>query len=176
MRGRLRSFVVYALAVLSVACSASSRHRVLTFFFDGVPSLEAPADVRSGRTAGGEVAKSVVRIQDHGPYAAKLCDSCHEVGRGNALVVPVDRLCARCHALDLSKEFVHGPLTAGGCILCHDPHRSAYPYLLVSESGASCLRCHERRSLRAVDGHDREEQPCTACHEAHMSDRRYLLR
>lgn len=175
MSGRRRILAVCALAGLSVACSASSRHGVLTFFFDGVPTLEAPGAVEPAK-GGASAPKGVVRVREHGPYAAKLCDGCHERSRGNALVLPPDRLCGRCHVLPLGKEYVHGPLNGGGCSLCHDPHRSPNAFLLTSDSGAFCLSCHERGSLRVVDGHDRLDAACTTCHEAHMSDRKYLLR
>lgn len=177
MRARRAAAGLCALATLSVACSAPTRYRILTFFFDGVPPLDAPAAADAGREPRkAATAGPAIQVRDHGPYAAKLCDGCHETGRGNALVVPAEELCTRCHALDLRKKFVHGPITGGGCLLCHDPHHSQYPYLLVAESGVFCVRCHDRRALRRVEGHEGPDQACTACHEAHMSDREYLLR
>lgn len=177
MKGRCAAVAMCALALLPMACSGPRGHRILTFFFDGVPPLGGPAGAEAGRRPGETLAPSgAILASEHGPYAAKLCDGCHEPGRGNALLVPADQLCGRCHALDLGKKFVHGPLNAGGCLLCHDPHSSGHPYLLVAESGAFCLRCHERRSLRPVEGHGSTDEACTTCHEAHMSDRPYLLR
>jgi hypothetical protein len=38
------------------------------------------------------------------------------------------------------------------------------------------VRCHDLRALRPVDGHEAGAAACTACHDAHMSDRPYLLR
>jgi len=164
---------VAALGLLSAACS----YRTLNFFFDGVPppgsggaATVSPAEARRA------VAVAPAPGSQHGPYAAKMCDGCHVTTRGNALVVPAEELCARCHTLGLTKRFVHGPLTAGGCRLCHDPHSSANAALLISDSASFCVRCHDRRSLRPVPGHDGPDTSCTACHEAHMSDQRYLLK
>jgi predicted CXXCH cytochrome family protein len=165
------SGVVCALAVLATACS----YKTLTFFFDGVPPPASAAVQSRAPAAASEVRSSPVGSL-HGPYAAKQCDGCHVSGSSNALVVPADKLCARCHALALDKKFVHGPVVAGGCLVCHDPHSSAQPFLLVGESGNFCLSCHDIRSLGPVEGHVENGPGCTTCHEAHMSDRRFLLR
>jgi predicted CXXCH cytochrome family protein len=164
---------VCAIAILSAACS----YRSLSFFFDGVPP---PRATTAGPAVPSGLRKSaspaVLKGSEHGPYAAKQCDGCHVAGRGNALLVPAEQLCARCHVLALDKKFVHGPLTSGGCLLCHDPHSSQHAFLLVGESGTFCIRCHDPRALRAVEGHGNAGGACTACHEAHMSDRQFLLR
>ena len=178
-RGAIRRLRTGAAACLMAgflaACSGPSGQRVLTFFFDGVPPRQALGPGRG--QPGGPVPGGVVPARrEHGPYAAKLCDGCHEAGRGNALVLPKNRLCGRCHVLGGGKRYVHGPLNAGGCLVCHDPHTSRNPYLLVSASAEFCVRCHDRRALRAVEGHDGTDGPCTTCHEAHMSDRPFLLR
>jgi predicted CXXCH cytochrome family protein len=174
MTGRGARALVCAAALVSAACS----YRTLRIFFDGVPEPgHEPAPRAAGSAAPlqpGETSRATG--SQHGPYAAKQCDGCHTTGRSNALVVPADQLCARCHELSLNKRFVHGPLAAGGCLLCHDPHSSQYAFLLVADSRTFCFRCHEARSLREIQGHESGGPPCTSCHEAHMSDRRFLLR
>jgi predicted CXXCH cytochrome family protein len=177
MRSLLAALLLCASAALLAACTSPSGHRVLTFFFDGVPPLPAPGTPGAGARAGESgVATPVARPRSHGPYAAKLCDGCHVSGTGNALVVPVTELCQRCHVIGSGRKFVHGPLNAGGCVVCHDPHQSPNPHLLVSAPERSCVRCHDLRSLRAVTGHDAGSAACTACHDAHVSDRPFLLR
>jgi len=171
----LAPLVFCGLAAASLSCTTAKGHRILELFFDGVPPLTAPA---AAPRPGGPSASAApdFRVREHGPYAAKLCDACHETGRSNALVVPAEQLCVRCHTLDLRKRYIHGPLLAGGCLLCHDPHESRYPYLLVSDSSTFCVRCHDRSALRAVEGHGEGAPSCTTCHEAHGSDRRFLLK
>jgi predicted CXXCH cytochrome family protein len=174
MKGSRAAVGAFALALCSAACGGAAGYRTLTFFFDGVPP---PGESGAARKPGdASPAAAPARVVEHGPYAAKLCGGCHEPGRGNVLVVPAEQLCGRCHTLGAGKKFVHGPLNAGGCLVCHDPHSSPNPYMLVAVSGESCLRCHERRSLGAVAGHAEGGGACTACHEAHMSDSPYLLR
>jgi predicted CXXCH cytochrome family protein len=165
--------IALAAASFLLGCSTPRGHRVLTFFFDGVPPLAAPAPVASHAPA--VTATSVRRAGEHGPFVARLCDACHEPGRGNALVAPKDQLCLKCHAIDLTRRYVHGPLLAGDCGVCHDPHRSAYPSLLVAESRTFCVRCHDRASLRSVEGHD-GSRTCVSCHDAHGADRPVLLK
>lgn len=177
MKNRAAAAVLLAVAGLSFACSASTRHKVLTFFFDGVPPPRGAAVATQPASAAGEQAASrPAGYREHGPYAARLCNACHDSGATNALVAPRERLCLRCHQLGLEKRYVHGPLISGGCLVCHDPHASPYRALLVSESDGFCLRCHDRDALSRIDGHTGTAERCTTCHEAHMSDKRYLLK
>ncbi len=164
-----------AAVALSAGCSNIKHHRALSFFFDGVPEPE-PVVVSATPEAQTRVGRQLVQPGEHGPFAAKLCDSCHDSKATNALVVPAEQLCLRCHELGVAKAYVHGPLASGGCLVCHDPHRSANRYLLVSASDGFCLHCHDRGALSPTQGHAAETTDCTSCHDAHMSDRRYLLR
>ena len=139
------------------------------------PAPETPAGAAAA--AGREPAAGrVVGRFEHGPYAAKLCNACHDSQSTNNLVAPGDRLCGRCHELALDRKYVHGPVASGGCRVCHEPHSSPNRYLLVSASDGFCLHCHDRRDLSATDGHGGERTDCTSCHDAHQSDRRYLLK
>ena len=164
-------------AAFSLSCSATTRHRVLSTFFDGVPPEKAPS--AQGAPGASPAAATVTRrsgFGQHGPYAAGLCGACHESGATNALVVPKDELCLRCHQLRLDKKYVHGPIASGGCLVCHDPHSSRYRFLLLSDSDRFCFHCHDRESLTKIEGHGGTEEKCTECHDAHMSDQRYLLK
>lgn len=171
----LRVAAGIGLAALVWGCDATTRHRVLTFFFDGVPPLAAPAAEGAPEAAAG-TAPRPAGIQEHGPFAAKLCTACHDPGATNALVVPADQLCFRCHDLPMNRKYIHGPLASGGCRACHDPHRSPYRYLLISDSDGFCLNCHDAATVAANEAHRDVTENCTTCHDAHMSDNRYLLK
>jgi predicted CXXCH cytochrome family protein len=168
---------VSLLAVLPIGCDATARYKVLSFFFDGVPRPVAPA-VEVGKQAAvtGAVPSRQIGFRGHGPYAAKLCNACHEPGAMNALVAPVNQLCFRCHDIKMNKKYIHGPLASGGCTACHDPHSSQYRYLLVSESDSFCFYCHDRQAVARIGAHHGVEEQCTSCHDAHMSDKKYLLK
>lgn len=163
------------LAALCLDCSAATRNRVLTFFFDGVPPPVAAPEAQPG--SGPEAAAGrPIRSYEHGPYAARLCSACHEAAATNALVAPRDQLCFRCHELQLDRKHVHGPIASGGCLVCHDPHRSSYAGLLVSGSDGFCFYCHDARNVEAIEGHEGMAGGCTECHDAHSSEQQYLLR
>jgi predicted CXXCH cytochrome family protein len=68
------------------------------------------------------------------------------------------------------------PLASGGCVACHDPHSSQYPYFLVGESDTFCLYCHDRVTIAKIGAHAGVTGQCTDCHNPHMSDKKYLLR
>ncbi|HTS01430.1 MAG TPA: cytochrome c3 family protein [Thermoanaerobaculia bacterium] len=176
MRSRRIEAAALALALGAAACGGEAGYRTLTFFFDGVPPPGGGAAAGPRGRGSGPAGAGAAFVVEHGPYAAKLCDACHEPGRANVLVVPGDQLCGRCHVLGTGKKYVHGPLNAGGCLVCHDPHASPNPYLLVSVTGESCLRCHDRGDLGDTAGHAAGGPPCTTCHEAHMSDKPNLLK
>ena len=165
------------MATLSIGCDATSRYRVLSLFFDGVPPPPAPArNVTAGEALPTDLALQRIRHSEHGPYAARLCQACHNAAATNALIVPGDQLCFRCHQFKTDKRYVHGPLASGGCTACHDPHNSRYRYLLLSESDTFCLYCHDRQVIAKNPAHANTDAPCTVCHDPHMSDRKYLLR
>jgi predicted CXXCH cytochrome family protein len=166
------------LLSLCAGCDATTRHKVLTYFFDGVPPLQESGAGQTGLPPGGTfpVPGRPASFQEHGPYAAKLCGACHNQAMGNALVVPANQLCYQCHDLKLDKPYIHGPLASGGCLVCHDPHSSPYRPLLVSESDSFCFHCHDRDSVERNSAHADLQEQCTACHDAHMSDNKYLLK
>jgi len=177
MRPRAAVAGACALAALSLACSSTTRHKVLTFFFDGVPPLQT-AEAAPGAPSGAPAAAGVPREvpRDHGPYAARLCGACHLAQATNALIAPRDQICFRCHEIALNRKYVHGPIASGGCLVCHDPHASGNRALLVSGSDRFCFHCHDRDVVHGIAGHEGLEEGCTDCHDAHASDERFLLR
>ena len=174
---RSRRAGILLLAALCLGCSVTTRHKVLTLFFDGVPPLpDGAAQPQQPGAASGLAAGGSIAIHEHGPYAARLCGACHEAAATNALVAPPDQLCFRCHTLPLDRKYIHGPIASGGCLVCHDPHRSPNAYLLVSASDSFCFHCHTQKSVRSIEGHESLEGGCTECHDAHASDQKYLLK
>lgn len=174
------AYVVLCALLLAVVglsgCAPEGRYKVLSFFFDGVPNPEAVK--KENALKKNEEAESMkpVTYRMHGPYAARQCSGCHTPG-SNVLILPKDKLCFRCHVLDLSKKYVHGPVASGGCLMCHDPHGSAYPYFLVADPAKFCLRCHNSKDIAKNKAHKGiDDEQCTKCHDAHSSNKEYLLK
>lgn len=106
----------------------------------------------------------------------KKCAVCHPKDRkGHAVPRPVDALCYRCHRRKDAGKYVHGPLGAGECTSCHDPHGSPYRALAVAAPGDLCPKCHDQTSSRRHMKQSRGKG-CTACHDPHSSGRNYLLK
>ena len=84
----------------------------------------APATAAAGScaTCHGDVAKHTVV---HPKVTA--CESCHVPKTRDAHAF-TDKTCASCHQMVKSNDkFVHGPVAAGECLACHDPHGSDEP-------------------------------------------------
>lgn len=168
------------LAVLLCGCGPGN-YKVLSFFFDGVPPpVIKEAGPAKGLDSGGGGGVKTKKSSVHGPYAAKLCNACHNVSGGGfsgmTLVLPKEELCHKCHVLDTSARYVHGPIAAGGCLVCHDPHSSANRFLLKSDAETFCFYCHVPKDVERNKVHENLQVTCTECHNPHVSNKRYLLR
>ena len=167
-------------AVVVFGCSPETRYRTLSFFFDGVPEPggQTTAKAATGKRSGERVreAGSKPQYRSHGPYAAQLCEACHEQG-GGKLHLPVEELCLYCHDLNIRKKHIHGPVASGGCRVCHDPHGSGKAFLLVSESTIFCFTCHDEAEVGAREVHrTAKDAQCTDCHDPHSSDYDFILK
>ncbi len=88
------------------------------------------------------------------------------------MIAPQHELCLRCHELPKQRH-IHGPVGAGHCLVCHEPHHSAHVDLLKTETVAElCGRCHTGVTFMTAAKHEREfaDQSCTECHSPHSSD------
>jgi len=109
-------------------------------------------------------------------------------------------LCTKCHENKLFQgKVVHGPVAAGKCLECHDPHASDSVGLLTKEPAALCLDCHsdvkkrphvvvgfsggghplgDAKKPETVEDPLRPGKPfyCAACHEPHRSELAMLNR
>lgn len=82
---------------------------------------------------------------------ASGCDSCHQAASDKdtqkttiTLTATGADLCAMCH--EATKDpVVHGPVKAGQCLSCHDPHASEFQAHTRADGNALCLACHSPR-------------------------------
>lgn len=171
--------------LLLCSCGEDERHRVLTFFFDGVSPL-------AGETSGSNPsAVDAVAATDSPPTNGwrvhkplNNCVGCHgsrrerTVSRRVQLVADVPQLCHTCHQEYAAlKGWVHGPVAAGECLTCHEPHKARNEFLLVKPVPQLCYDCHDSQSIRAIDGHgDESHARCNRCHEGHAGANSSLLK
>lgn len=189
----------FLAGVLITACAITGcstpqeRHKVLTFFFDGVPD---PADALA-EDDDGTVSKSDLKRRRaqatgyaHKPIAEKNCEVCHGISREKIrargfsgatmdLIRLARKACSGCHSDPESvgqkaqvikeTEWLHGPVALGRCQDCHRVHEFSQQSLLVSqELEEVCLSCHttlpERTGAMA-------EMGCRVCHDPHSAPR-----
>lgn len=177
-----------------LGCNDVERHRILTFFFEGVPPVDAvfrPVGIRrtrvgiDGSTTIGIVDERRVRIaqQKRGSQhaSASQCDKCH-FGRMGAnqgrLAKPVPELCYSCHDnFETGDGNLHGPIVVEECMFCHESHQSAYVHLQKAAQPDLCYRCHLREDMGTiVDHEDKLDTICTDCHDPHTSSMKKFLK
>ena len=136
----------------------------------------------------------------HAPVSTYSCVECHSLQGSPKYSVAKKgtQLCFDCHK-DKQKEFgafkfMHGPLVAEMCDLCHDHHASENPAQLRQPVNKLCLSCHEQvgGGIHAItindgtghplsgktDPSDRgkgRELSCISCHDPHGGNARYYF-
>ena len=136
----------------------------------------------------------------HGPAGTFSCTYCHSGKEGPKYSLPLRdvELCGECHvdqvAFFRKRKLQHGPVAAGMCEICHDPHGSANPAQLRAPINELCLSCHEEvgkgvHIMRTAtgEGHPLKGKPdptrpgtgrmlsCVSCHNPHAGDFRYYF-
>ncbi len=108
------------------------------------------------------------------------CVSCHvETGKGHSFepVSDVAALCTQCHSELTAQPVVHPPAT-DDCTVCHQPHGSDAPKLLVdSNVGQLCFSCHDSEIVEKPYKHGPAAAgACTVCHDPHSAPENSLVR
>lgn len=104
-----------------------------------------------------------------------------------------EETCKKCHPDMITEPFKHGPVDAGYCTVCHDPHASNYPAWTRKSSYRLCTTCHAEKKTggHVVAGigrglshptkkkHDParpgKRLSCPSCHAPHSARTRDLL-
>jgi predicted CXXCH cytochrome family protein len=182
-------WIGFALLIFVTAfvgsCDEVERHKVLDYFFDGVPPLggqnfeEEPFDPnlqeldQTGQT-------SVWYV--HEPR--KDCTNCHRKRNTRGflaqtyLIAPVPKLCYNCHDDYTAKAaYVHGPVAVGQCLFCHSPHKSRIEHLLNKPEPELCYLCHDTKMIELIPAHlPGQTSACTDCHNPHAGSTKALLK
>jgi predicted CXXCH cytochrome family protein len=94
------------------------------------------------------------------------------------VAAPMDELCGRCHVPPEDSR-AHGPADTLQCQICHEHHRSEFPFLLRSEQQAPlCTTCHRGSDAFPTEARHASVagQDCVVCHDPHGGDNAALLR
>jgi predicted CXXCH cytochrome family protein len=87
-------------------------------------------------------------------------------------------MCQQCHAGVTAAAHVHGP-AATDCTSCHKAHTATHKGLLMLESRALCISCHQELGERIAGArhpHDPATGDCLQCHSPHASDHPGVLK
>lgn len=175
--------IAYSILVVStlllLQCSPVYRQKTLTFFFDGVPDTTLTVDATiskttlANRSASGDSAMLAKSIESkfnlHKPYQEHQCEKCHDGSNLGHLTLPQPDLCFTCHKKYEEKyTFIHGPVSAGYCLACHNPHMSENKNLLARANENLCFYCHNKQDVLQTKVHQiANVNDCTSCHNPH---------
>ena len=165
-----------ALLLLGGGCSSAARHDVLCFFFTGVDrpnSLPVSTVVHATTNEATALSVSAPVEYIHKPYLERDCAACHVSAESQELRAQGEALCFECHkTLIGNAKYVHAPVAAGQCELCHEPHKSPERFLLRHKSQELCLDCHSMPLMMEIRAHgNMGQKSCVECHDPHRSDR-----
>lgn len=170
---------------LAPACSETTRYRVLSFFFDGVPKPGSEAVADAGPTDRAPTAVSdgatprarAIEMYAHPPYAQGRCGACHNPESGQLIKALDEGLCQMCHAKVAQERYVHGPVAVNACTFCHHYHTAPQPRILLKRVPELCLECHDKSDLTTGTHHETiESRSCVDCHNPHGGDDRFFLK
>ncbi len=101
----------------------------------------------------------------HQPATEGKCSECHLKGF-QKVGVSKGGACFNCHSA-WRNVYIHGPVAAGECTTCHDPHGSVDPAMLKQDERKLCILCHDQpSSKRHIEA---EKKGCRSCHDPHGS-------
>lgn len=128
--------------------------------------------------------KGFKRYYIHSGMKQMDCKECHRFRRGKfdfTRNVPAKSDCttSKCHGTKLANmEYVHGPVGAGVCISCHNPHGSFRSKQLARDDRTMCMVCHQAKEEEFKKNvvHAPVEEGCTQCHDPHQSNKRFQLK
>jgi predicted CXXCH cytochrome family protein len=147
----------------------------MNFFFE-VPNAETAPEASTADAASLSPVPPVLQLPPprfasvHQPYANNQCSACHNTAERMTVAEDTETTCGECHDDYYSDRVGHGPVAAGECMSCHDPHHSTQRALLVKPVFDMCVECHDEPEDLSQPAHAGEVSDCTRCHDAHFGE------
>lgn len=128
--------------------------------------------------------KGYNRFYVHSGVKSMNCKDCHKFRRDQfdfTRNVPAKADCTteKCHGNKMANEqYVHGPVGAGVCISCHNPHGSFRAKQIARDDKTMCMVCHEakKEEFNKKVVHAPVEDGCSTCHDPHQSPLKFQLK
>lgn len=183
--------IYYMLVFFIFAFVLSCSRETTKFFFDGVEetteskyqnpeNLFRPDLVQDTSDTNNhvQVGQSPVTVSVHPAYQSKLCEKCHDVNHSYRLINRQPEICYTCHkSFEEIYDVLHGPVAAGFCTTCHQPHQSENIKLLVLPVREVCQYCHQPGDVKKNQAHQKASNDnCMSCHNAHGGKTSNLLK
>jgi len=167
----LRLLSCLILVALGAGCTAPTRYRVLTFFFEGVPPPGYKPPGTTTAAAGGPRLANPVSF--HRAFREDRCTECH-VDKEAPFKEAIPGLCWQCHTRPSSEHpWNHAPERVGDCLACHVGHETMLPHLLASEGKDLCYKCHRQKYIEDLPAHKGVSlDGCLSCHPYHVGGTR----
>jgi predicted CXXCH cytochrome family protein len=113
------------------------------------------------------------------------CNSCHSHSHNeeSSLIIgdkAADK-CFSCHPGKIekfNKEYIHGPVAGGSCVVCHSPHGSRFDHSLINAEEILCFSCHDfQQEFKEwpVQHTPFRDGQCGACHDPHATSNKWVL-
>jgi predicted CXXCH cytochrome family protein len=89
---------------------------------------------------------------------------------------------SKCHSAMATEKFVHGPVAAGECSICHgkSPKHIEKPkknkFKKIENINKLCYSCHDQFEPKRFIHNPVEEDVCTSCHHPHGSENKFQLK
>lgn len=127
---------------------------------------------------------SLIAKQAALPKGHEDCAHCHQRtdetkkhpdSEGASFTLTKD-VCQECHQTIVDYPYLHPPVAAGDCLVCHTFHSSTPALLIDSKDHLLCYNCHQPvTSEEDTVLHGDIDKKCGACHTIHGSFFKHLL-
>lgn len=164
--GGFGSMITLGKGLNSITVSAGKASKKIKVFFS---------------SSGKNIPKGYTRFFVHKNQKPLNCKECHKFRRGKydfKRIIPSPSNCIKCHTKMANKKHVHGPVGAGVCISCHNPHGSKQKLMMARTGQELCFACHQakRDEFKKQNVHSPVKDGCVDCHDPHQSPMRFQLR